>query len=25
MMPYNEKGQLMFQHKWVMLVGGKFV
>ena len=23
MMPYTEKGQLMFQHKWVMLVGGK--
>jgi ubiquinone/menaquinone biosynthesis C-methylase UbiE len=23
MMPYSEEGQLFFQHKWVMLVGGK--
>ena len=23
MMPYTEKGQVMFQHMWVMLVGGK--
>ena len=25
MMPYTEKGQVMFQHMWVMLVGGKSV
>ena len=25
MMPYTAKRQLVFQHKWVMLVGGKLV